>query len=410
MAKYSFRALAEDVLKANEKPMGADEIWAFALENNMAGRVGSSGKTPARSIQAQIYMEIKNNGASSVFVQAQRRPVLFALREWASDLPSLADDYTVADLIHDVLSDSDEPLSADEIFDLARSRGLDKRLTVANVLRKPTLSTQLNALSRNVDSDVEKVSSSPATFALSDPQTMSSPSQQVAKETTTATPPRKMTRNERDLHALLTTFVAGDGRFKCRTKTIRQETSTHGRRGSDQWSHPDLVGIYFPFDDYDGETVRLIDTMRDNPYKVFSFEMKWELDTATLRAKYFQAVSNSSWANEGYIVVPVISEDAAFLDDLSRLVNAFGIGVIRLDVQNIEQSEIMFPARTRERLDWATVDRLVSMNKDFRSFVKDVHDIASIGRVWDSFDKPLTPDEYDDYVRSTSVSLLIDRD
>jgi hypothetical protein len=69
----------------------------------------------------------------------------------------------------------------------------------------------------------------------------------------------------------------------------------------------------------------------------------------------------------------------------------------------------MFPVHTRERLDWATVDRLVSMNEDFRSFVKDVHDIASVGRVWDSFDKPLTPDEYDDYVRSTSVSLLIDR-
>ena len=74
------------------------------------------------------------------------------------------------------------------------------------------------------------------------------------------------------------------------------------------------------------------------------------------------------------------------------------------------QSEIMFPARTRDRLDWATVDRLVPMNKDFRAFVKDVHDTATTGRAWGSFDSALTPDQHDSYVRRTSVSLLLPED
>ena len=405
MAKYSFRSLAEDVLKANNRPMSADEIWSYAKETGLSERVGTSGKTPARSIQAQLYMEIKNNGDASTFVQVSRRPVLFALRSQADSLPVLGGDYTVGDLIRDVLADADEAMTLDEIFGMARARGLDQRLTVAGGLKKGTLSTQLNALSRDEGSDVEKVGSNPVRFAMANTQAEAIP----ATRPIAAPKPvgKKVTKNERDLHALLTTFVAGDGHFRCRTKTIRQETSVKGPKGSDQWSHPDLVGIYFPFEEFDKETVRLIDTMRDNPYRVFSFEMKWELDTSTLRAKYFQAVSNSSWANEGYIVAPTISDDEAFLDDLARLVNAFGIGVIRLDVENIEQSEILYPARIRDRLDWATVDRLVSMNSDFRSFVKDVHDIASVGRVWDNFDKPLTPDEYDDYVRRTSVSILL---
>lgn len=405
MSKYSFRSLAEDVLKANGKPMGADEIWAYAQESGLGERVGTSGKTPARSIQAQIYMEIKNNGVSSTFVQVQRRPVLFALRSQAELLPTLGDDYTVSDLIHDVLSDADEPMTVDELYEVACARELDKKLTIAGGLKKATLSTQLNAQSRDPSTDIQKVSSNPPRFAIAESQAASVSQPQPAK--VPAIQAKKLVKNERDLHALLTTFVAADAHFKCRTKTIRQETSSHGPKGSDQWSHPDLVGIYFPFEDYDGETVRLIDTMRDNPYRVFSFEMKWVLDTATLRSKYFQAVSNSSWANEGYLVAPVISDDEAFLDDLSRLVNAFGIGVIRLDIQNIEQSEIMFPAQVRERLDWATVDRLVSMNKDFRAFVKDVHDTATTGRAWGSFDSVLSPDQYDSYVRRTSVSLLL---
>jgi hypothetical protein len=41
--------------------------------------------------------------------------------------------------------------------------------------------------------------------------------------------------------------------------------------------------------------------------------MKKNLNFTNLREYYFQAVSNSSWANEGYIVALDIDEDESFL-------------------------------------------------------------------------------------------------
>lgn len=68
--------------------------------------------------------------------------------------------------------------------------------------------------------------------------------------------------------------------------------------------------------------------------------MKKTLNFTNLREYYFQAVSNSSWANEGYIVALDIDEDDSFLAELKRLNNAFGIGVIKLNDENIIMSNL----------------------------------------------------------------------
>jgi hypothetical protein len=63
---------------------------------------------------------------------------------------------------------------------------------------------------------------------------------------------------------------------------------------------------------------------------VFSFELKKSLSFGNLREAFFQAVSNSSWANEGYLVAAEISQDEDFLSELRRLSSSFGIGVVQL--------------------------------------------------------------------------------
>ena len=68
--------------------------------------------------------------------------------------------------------------------------------------------------------------------------------------------------------------------------------------------------------------------------------MKKTLNFTNLREYYFQAVSNSSWANEGYSVALDIDEDDSFLAELKRLNNAFGIGVIKLNAENIIMSNL----------------------------------------------------------------------
>jgi len=41
-------------------------------------------------------------------------------------------------------------------------------------------------------------------------------------------------------------------------------------------------------------------------------------------------------AHEGYLVKLKMDEDPLLIDEVRRLNNAFGIGIIKLDVQNIE--------------------------------------------------------------------------
>jgi hypothetical protein len=172
------------------------------------------------------------------------------------------------------------------------------------------------------------------------------------------------------------------------------------------WTHPDIVGVYFPFNDFEENTIQLQDALRVSPYKIFSFELKKSLGTGHLREYFFQAVSNSSWANEGYLVAPFISDKADFLSDLQRLSSAFGIGVIRLNIQHAEQSEVLFQAQTRDNLDWSTIDRLSRINPDFRDFIKNISDTAQIHRVTGSYDQVLKGDAYGAYLQQHGMASI----
>ena len=59
------------------------------------------------------------------------------------------------------------------------------------------------------------------------------------------------------------------------------------------------------------------------------------------REFFFQAVSNSSWANEGYLVAAEIIQDDELLSELECLSIAFGIGIIQLDITDIDALNIV---------------------------------------------------------------------
>lgn len=65
-----------------------------------------------------------------------------------------------------------------------------------------------------------------------------------------------------------------------------------------------------------------------------------------MRASFFQAVSNSSWANEGYLVASSITESVS--EELRILSDLHGIGVIVLNLDNIMKSEIMLPPNAKQ--------------------------------------------------------------
>ena len=83
-------------------------------------------------------------------------------------------------------------------------------------------------------------------------------------------------------------------------------------------------------------------------------------------------MSNSSWANEGHLVACSIQQDDDLLSELKRLSASFGIGVIILELDDIDSSQVIFPARLKDTLDWETMNKLCDQNRDFVTFIGDV--------------------------------------
>lgn len=98
--------------------------------------------------------------------------------------------------------------------------------------------------------------------------------------------------------------------------------------------------------------------------------MKLKIDKSNVIEAYFQTVSNSSWVNLGYLVVGDLNTDAVFLSNLTRLNNGYGIGVIKLNLENPVKSEVIVSAREREIVDINFMNFLAGMNQDFYDFIE----------------------------------------
>ena len=147
----------------------------------------------------------------------------------------------------------------------------------------------------------------------------------------------------------------------------------------------------------------MISALKENACKLFSFELKIQIDYSNLREYYFQAVSNSSWANEGYLVALRYSDEPSLVDEMRRLNNSFGIGFIKLNAENIEQSEILFTSRFHKSVDWDTINRLVEENKDFAGFVKSVEEDIKLNNVKSDYDEVKEDEEYFAYIEKMGI-------
>lgn len=175
---------------------------------------------------------------------------------------------------------------------------------------------------------------------------------------------------ERDLHRLLATFLKED----VSTLTIKHEESTQDDK-SQIWSHPDIVGIKI-YSSNSTETQRLQKTLDgSSTFNLYSYELKREINSdRQLKEAYFQAVSNSSWANYGYLVC---FGYAPWLEtEMRRLNESFGIGFIHLSA-NAPRSRIFLRARRNDELDFRTIEKLCGNNQYFRQFIGNINRIAT---------------------------------
>jgi hypothetical protein len=172
------------------------------------------------------------------------------------------------------------------------------------------------------------------------------------------------TYKERDLHKLLSSYLKNQNIY---SKTIFHEKSTNSKDGHQKWIHPDMVGIEFLHLTSKANQALMKVTNNLDTFKISSYEIKREINTDyELKKSYFQAVSNSSWANYGYLVAFDIS--SSLNTEIERLNQSFGIGVIELK-PNPYESKIIYPSRYKE-LDFKTIDKLCKINSSFEDFIE----------------------------------------
>ncbi len=240
------------------------------------------------------------------------------------------------------------------------------------------------ALNKGEDLPFLKVQEKPLLIALKD-----APKEPVLNALKSSAPGVKIA-HERNLHPFLTYMACYNENLKCYTKTIFHEGSAKSPKGMDRWLYPDMVGVRFLHAELSNENLIAFSKKFDTlPVKLVSFELKKEISVNNCREFYFQAISNSSWANEGYLVGHHIdTHNSKLMDLLKRLHASFGIGVIDLRTDE-DKSAILLNAKYKEKIDYTVALELSEKNEEFSGFLKSVvdYDPKNQNRYKDEFDE-----------------------
>lgn len=306
---------------------------------------------------------------------------------------------TFLSLAEKILREQGKPLSPAEIWKTAVSKGYDKEVETEGRTPAATLYSAIFTNTRDhPDTIFVKLGQRPARYFLK--ELLPGKEKEIEKAIASADDagPTIFDYKEADLHPLLSYYARIY--FKAFTKTIRHSTSNKKEFG--EWVHPDMIGVYFSVEDWKPEVLDLSAATGNPAIKIYSFEIKKALAFSNLREAFFQAVSNSSWAHEGYLAAADISNDEDFLEELRRLSAAFGIGIISISLEDPDSTEILAPARERDSIDWDTLNKL-TMNKDVTELLKRIkNDLQAKEVIREKYDTVLSPGELMKTIKKTS--------
>lgn len=193
------------------------------------------------------------------------------------------------------------------------------------------------------------------------------------------------TLGEHAMYPLLSLYLWEE--FGVYSKRIDEKRSSNKRGpNGNRWLYPDVVGMEDLGAEWHQEVRDCVNQYSDKRTKLWSFEAKLLINRSNVRECFFQAVSNSSWANFGYLVAAEI-EGQDTLKELRMLFAAHGIGLIKLDADNPAESQVLIPACERDEIDWDMANRLATENRDFLEYVKLVKQFYQTGEArladWD---------------------------
>ncbi|MFT2644950.1 HrgA protein [Helicobacter pylori] len=295
-------------------------------------------------------------------------------------------------IIQSVLEVIKEPIKVTEVYDKAKElfeKGeIESMFDYGGNTPDQSVSASIyTALNKGEELPFLKAQENPILIALK--SAAKEPVSNAQKSSAPSTPGVKIA-HERNLHSFLTYMAFFNENLKCYTKTIFHEGSLKSPKGIDRWLYPDMVGVRFLHAELSNENLIAFSKKFDTlPVKLVSFELKKEISVNNCRECYFQAISNSSWANEGYLVGHHINtHNPQLMDLLKRLHASFGIGVIDLRTDE-DKSTILLNAKYKEKIDYTVASELSEKNEEFSGFLKSVvdYDPKNQNRYKDEFDE-----------------------
>lgn len=187
---------------------------------------------------------------------------------------------------------------------------------------------------------------------------------------------------EHSLYPILIDYLSQEEGLLCRRIDEKRSSNNKGL-GGNHWLYPDIVALE-PLDkEWDDVVQNCVRHSEGRLTRLWSFEVKKQLNRSNVRECFFQAVSNSSWAHFGYLVATEINEDKqrSVERELQMLCALHGIGVLLLDPHDFSNSQTLIPARERTSVDWQSVNRLVEENRDFKDFIELVGEYHQTGKI-----------------------------
>jgi len=211
----------------------------------------------------------------------------------------------------------------------------------------------------------------------------------VVERAIAPTPSEAAKLDEHALYPLLSRYLRQEFGLYCRRIDEKRSSNKRGA-GGNHWLYPDMAGMEDLGEHWHREVRQCVNECSDRRARLWSFEVKLLINRSNVRECFFQAVSNSSWANFGWLVAADI-EGQETLKELRMLFAAHGIGVIQLQANNPANSQVLIPARERSDIDWGMVNRLTEENRDFEDYVKRVRQFYQTGDARSIFGEPPSP-------------------
>lgn len=190
---------------------------------------------------------------------------------------------------------------------------------------------------------------------------------------------KHQTFSEHDLYPQLMQFLSDELKLYCLRIDEKRSKNNRGSKGN-HWLHPDIVAMQALDKQWTDDIRQCVKLGSGQNVALWSFEVKRELNGTNVRESFFQAVSNSSWANEGYLVTTAIVGEHT--EEELRILSALhGIGVMILNLDDLSESEILLPAKRKTEIDWQSANRIVEQNADFQDFIEYVAIYYQTGKI-----------------------------